>query len=153
MDPSWRRQHLPVPQGRVFPCSYQTLRLLNELENVMSKTAELEAETVAQKVEGVIEPQTHSVEPYISEQYAKGERDKLWRKVWLQAGRLEDIPEVGNYITYDILDDSLLIVRTTPDTVNAYYNVCSHRGRRLVDTPKGARNARGKRMKFVCGFH
>ena len=67
--------------------------------------------------------------------------------------RLEDIPEVGNYLTYDILDDSILIVRTAPDTVKAYYNVCSHRGRRLVDTPKGARNASGKRMKFVCGFH
>ncbi|MCK9564307.1 MAG: aromatic ring-hydroxylating dioxygenase subunit alpha, partial [Bacteroidales bacterium] len=83
----------------------------------------------------------------------RAERDKLWRKVWLQAGRLEDIPEVGNFITYDILDDSVLIVRTAPDTVKAYHNVCTHRGRRLVDTPPGARNARGKRTRFVCGFH
>ncbi len=30
---------------------------------------------------------------YISPEYAKAERDKLWRKVWLQAGRLEDIPK------------------------------------------------------------
>src|SRR5271163_3248973 len=104
---------------------------LKELEKVMSKTAELETETVAQTVENPPEPQTHNVQAYISEDYARAERDKLWRKVWLQAGRLEDIPEVGNYITYDILDDSLLIVRTAPETVKAYYNVCSHRGRRL----------------------
>lgn len=90
------------------------------------------------------------VEAYISEEYARTERDKLWRKVWLQAGRLEDIPEVGNYITYDILDDSVLIVRTAPDTVKAYYNVCSHRGRRLVDTPKGARNAVVMRRVRQC---
>src|SRR5271167_4086953 len=117
----------------------------------MNKTAELETATVAQTTEELPEPQTHGVEAYISEDYARAERDKLWRKVWLQAGRLEDIPEVGNYITYDILDDSVLIVRTTPDTIKAYHNVCSHRGRRLVDTPQGSRNARGKRMDFVCG--
>jgi len=54
----------------------------------------------------------HGVEAYISADYARAERDRLWRKCWLQAGRLEDIPEVGNYITYDILDDSVLIART-----------------------------------------
>lgn len=93
------------------------------------------------------------VEAYISEDYARAERDKLWRKVWLQAGRLEDISCVGNFITYDILDDSVLIVRTAPDAIKAYHNVCTHRGRKLVDTPKGARNARGDKLKFVCGFH
>jgi len=99
------------------------------------------------------EPVICPTEAYISEEYVRLERDRLWRKVWLQAGRLEDIPEVGNYLSYDILDDSVLIVRTAPDTIKAYHNVCTHRGRRLVDTPPGARNARGKRMNFVCGFH
>jgi len=124
----------------------------------MSTTAELERQTVSpaavpQGTQQLPAPQTYSVQDYLSEDFARAERDKLWRKVWLQAGRLEDIPEVGNYVTYDILDDSILIVRTAPDTVKAYYNVCSHRGRRLVETPQGARNARGKRLKFVCGFH
>jgi nitrite reductase/ring-hydroxylating ferredoxin subunit len=119
----------------------------------MNEIADLEPKTATSIADQLPEPETHGVEPYVSESYARAERDKLWRKVWLQAGRLEDIPEVGNFITYDILDDSLLIVRTAPDTVAAYYNVCSHRGRRLVDTPSGAHNASGKRMKFVCGFH
>ena len=119
----------------------------------MSKIAELEAQAAQPAGEERPEPETYGVEAYISAEYARAERERLWRKVWLQAGRLEDIPEVGNYLTYDILDDSVLIVRTAPDTVKAYYNVCSHRGRRLVDAPKGAHNARGKQMKFVCGFH
>lgn len=93
------------------------------------------------------------VEAYVSPDYARAERDLLWRKVWLQAGRVEDIPDVGNYITYDILDDSVLILRTAPDTIKAYHNTCTHRGRRLVDTPEGARNAHGCKMNFVCGFH
>ena len=41
------------------------------------------------------EPVTIPVEAYISETYARAERDKLWRKVWLQAGRIEEIPAIG----------------------------------------------------------
>jgi phenylpropionate dioxygenase-like ring-hydroxylating dioxygenase large terminal subunit len=98
-------------------------------------------------------PVRYPVDAYVSEQYVHLERDRLWRKVWLQAGRLEDLPEVGSFITYDILDDSILIVRTAPDTLKAFYNVCTHRGRALVDTPAGARNASGCQPKFRCGFH
>jgi len=93
------------------------------------------------------------VEAYVSEAYARAERDRLWRKVWLQAGRVSDLGEVGSYITFDIVDDSVLIVRTAPDTLRAYHNFCTHRGRTLVDTPAGQRNAAGKKLKFVCGFH
>jgi len=108
---------------------------------------------VVETAEDLVEPVTYGVEAYISEDYARAERDKLWRKVWQQAGRLEEIPEVGNFLTYDIMDDSIIVVRTAPDTIKAYYNVCSHRGRRLVDTPPGQKNATGDRTKFICGFH
>jgi phenylpropionate dioxygenase-like ring-hydroxylating dioxygenase large terminal subunit len=108
---------------------------------------------LVQTAEELTEPVTIGTEAYLSEEYARQERDKLWRKVWQQAGRVEEIPEAGNYLTYDILDDSIVIVRTAPDKISAYYNVCPHRGRRLVDTPKGARNACGKKKQFVCGFH
>lgn len=109
--------------------------------------------TQNQPTEDLAEPLTIGVEAYTSEAYARAEGEKLWSKVWLQAGRIEEIPEVGNFITYDILDESILIVRSAPDTIKAYYNVCVHRGRKLVDTKPGARNAQGKRKLFVCGFH
>jgi phenylpropionate dioxygenase-like ring-hydroxylating dioxygenase large terminal subunit len=117
----------------------------------MSESAERVEQDIVK--EEMSEPVIYSPEAYVSEDYARAERDKLWRKVWQQVGRIEEIPEVGNYLTYDILDDSILVVRTSPDQIRAYYNVCSHRGRRLVDTPKGAKAASGKRKNFVCGFH
>ena len=112
----------------------------------MNDNADTEKEILSEAV-------TIPVEAYVSEEYARAERDRLWRKVWQVAGRLEDIPEVGNFMTYEILDDSIVIVRTAPDQIRAYHNVCPHRGRRLVDTPKGARNARGLRSQFVCAYH
>lgn len=104
-------------------------------------------------VEDLSEPLVIPVEAYISPEYARAEGDKLWAKVWQHVGRVEEIPEVGNYITYDIANDSILIVRTARDTIKAYHNVCPHRGRKLVGTPHGANNACGKTKGFVCGYH
>src|SRR3954462_14366240 len=98
-------------------------------------------------------PVTIGVEAYISQDYARAERDRLWRRVWQQVGRVEDLPKVGSYLPYDILDDSILVVRTGPETFTAHHNVCVHRGRRLVDTPVGAKSACGQKKSFVCGFH
>jgi nitrite reductase/ring-hydroxylating ferredoxin subunit len=92
-------------------------------------------------------------EAYTSPDYARAEQDRLWRKVWLQAGRVEDIPEIGDFVTFEIMTDSVVIVRTAPDEIAAYHNVCPHRGRRLVDVPAGQRNARGTRKTFICGYH
>jgi nitrite reductase/ring-hydroxylating ferredoxin subunit len=103
--------------------------------------------------EGLERPVVIGPEAYTSPDYAQAEQDRLWRKAWLQAGRVEDIPEVGDFITFDILTDSVVIVRTGPDEISAYHNVCPHRGRRLVDVPTGKRNARGSRRNFICGYH
>src|SRR6201998_2389559 len=94
--------------------------------------------------EELSKPMTIGVEAYISENYARAERDRLWRKVWQQIGRVEELPEVGSYLTYDILDDSIIVVRTGQNEFNAHNNVWMHRGGRLIATPEGAKNARGR---------
>ena len=45
-----------------------------------------------QAAEELSDPVTIRVEAYISEDYARAERDKLWRKVWQQIGRVEELP-------------------------------------------------------------
>ena len=104
-------------------------------------------------VDDLAEALTFPVEAYISEDYARAEGDKLWAKVWQHAGRVEEIPHVGDYLTYDIGADSIVIVRSAPDTIKAFHNVCSHRGRRLIDAPPGSQCAHGHKKGFVCGFH
>src|SRR4051794_8443661 len=113
---------------------------LRSTEDVMSNVARTNEETEVPAAEEMSEPVTIGVEAYTSEDYARAERGALWTKVWQQVGRIEEIPEVGNFLSYDILDDSIIVARTAADTLRAYYNVCSHRGRRLVDTPAGAKN-------------
>lgn len=90
---------------------------------------------------------------YVSPEYARAEQERLWRKVWLQAGREEDLPDPGEFITFNIGPDSVIIVRQHDLTLKAFHNVCPHRGRRLVDVPIGKRSAHRRVRNFICGYH
>ena len=73
---------------------------------------------------------------YFSHPYMQREWEKLWTKSWLIAGVESDLPNVGDYFLFDIGDESIIVNRTD-DGFNAFYNVCSHRGTRLVQEPRG----------------
>jgi len=94
----------------------------------------------------VPEPESFGAEAYLSPDYARAEAEYLWPRVWQHACRLEDIPEVGDYVTYDVMDDTILVVRSAPDKISAFYNVCAHRGRRLAD-------GCGQVQEFRCSYH
>lgn len=96
---------------------------------------------------GTVEkPVTLSTEPYISAEYAREERDKLWLKAWQMACREEEIPNVGDFYTYEIQDQSVIVTRTAENEIRAYHNACRHRGRRLT-------NGTGRASQFICPYH
>jgi nitrite reductase/ring-hydroxylating ferredoxin subunit len=76
------------------------------------------------------------------------ERQFLWKKSWLYACHMDEIPRVGSYMLWDKTGSPILIVRTGNDGVRAYYNTCRHRGGPLVDGPTG--DVKGG---FTCKFH
>jgi nitrite reductase/ring-hydroxylating ferredoxin subunit len=94
----------------------------------------------------VTEPVVIPIDAYASREYAEAEGERLWSKVWQSACRLEEVPNVGDYVTYDIGDESIIVVRTAPDRIRAFYNVCQHRGRRLT-------SGCGHTRQFFCRFH
>lgn len=104
-------------------------------------------------VEDLSEPLTYGPEAFISPEYAREERELLWPKVWQHAGRVEDLVEPGSYLTYEIGDDSIIVIRTDEGKLNAFHNVCPHRGRRLIDSPSTENGSSGTKQQFVCGFH
>src|ERR1700736_3933042 len=69
---------------------------------------------------------THGIRSgrYTDPAFARLEYEKLWSRVWQVAARLDEIPEAGDYSTYDIGDQSVLIVRVDADTIKAYHNAC-----------------------------
>lgn len=105
---------------------------------------------------------TYGTEAFLSREYLEAEKKLLWPKVWQMVERLEDFPDVGDWITYEVADESIIVVRVAegdvPEAFRAFHNVCPHRGRQLVSVPDKmpgkVHSVRGKNRKnFICGFH
>ena len=86
------------------------------------------------------------VERFISREWHEREAARLWPRVWQFACREEHIPDVGSYVVYDIVNLSFVVMRTAPDEIKAYRNVCLHRGRQLKDYD-------GRCSELRCPYH
>jgi len=79
-------------------------------------------------------------------EYLRLENERLWTRVWQFACREEELKKPGDFVTYDIGEDSFIVTRALSGELKAYYNVCQHRGRRLTE-------GCGHTASFRCPFH
>ncbi|MDG1266171.1 MAG: aromatic ring-hydroxylating dioxygenase subunit alpha [Ilumatobacter sp.] len=84
---------------------------------------------------------------HTGQQFHDLEQDHLWTKTWVIAGRVEDVPEPGDYMTFDDLGVPLLVVRGTDGVIRCFYNTCQHRGAPVV------RDDRGSARRLRCQYH
>ena len=76
------------------------------------------------------------------------EVEKIFQSMWTCAGREDEIPEPGDYITRQIGNANVIIVRGEDRKVRAFYNNCRHRGTRICSEPSG--RVKGS---FQCPYH
>lgn len=86
-------------------------------------------------------------ERYTSDAFRQLEWDRLWTKVWLLGCPESDLAEPGNYVVTEIGRESIVLTRSEDGAVNAFYNVCSHRGNQV------AYGERGRTTTFKCSYH
>jgi Rieske 2Fe-2S family protein len=84
---------------------------------------------------------------YIDPDHFRLELDRVFGRMWICAGRVEEVSQVGDYVLRTIGDESLIITRASDDRVNAFFNVCRHRGTQVCDAPSG--HAR----RLQCPYH
>ena len=53
----------------------------------------------------------------------------------------------GDYFLFKVGDESIIVVRSDESTVNAFYNVCRHRGSLICTKPQG------RVARLTCGYH
>ena len=78
-------------------------------------------------------PQRYFVSPKIFAQ----EQEKIFSSQWMLAGHQSQIAEAGDYFTAEISGESLIIVRNKHGVIHGFYNVCRHRGSRLIEDKNG----------------
>lgn len=103
-------------------------------------------EVIRQSETEDIGPAQVPVRWYMDRQIHEMEKEKIWKKSWQMACRVDDIPAVGDTYIHKIVGLSFLIVRTAPDTVKAYWNSCPHRGAELASCPSSI-------SRIQCPFH
>jgi Rieske 2Fe-2S family protein len=84
---------------------------------------------------------------YHDELIYQADLQAFWRKGWLFAGHSCQIPNPGDYFTYDVDSDSVIIVRGDDGQVRAFHNVCRHRGSLVCPQPEGHVH------RFICPYH
>jgi len=72
-------------------------------------------------------------ERYTSYDYHRREVEKVWKRTWQVVCREDEIASKGDHFVYNVAGLSFLVVRSGEQTFKAFWNVCLHRGRRLVD--------------------
>ena len=88
------------------------------------------------------------VEYYTDQAWFDRERAELWRRFPIIVGHAAMLQKPGDHFTHDALGVPMLIVRGRDDQIRAFYNVCRHRGVRLVTDEDVKR-----RPGFTCPYH
>jgi Rieske 2Fe-2S family protein len=75
---------------------------------------------------------------YTDRAYYQREMETLFLRMWICAGRVEQVEKPGQYILRDVLGESIIITSNSSGQVNAFYNVCRHRGTTLCVEDQGS---------------
>ncbi len=84
---------------------------------------------------------------YIDPDYFKLDMEMIWYRDWLFIGHDCEVPRAGNYVTAQIGDYPVVVVRGRDGAIRAFHNTCRHRGHRVCTQERGAS------AKLVCPYH
>ncbi len=85
---------------------------------------------------------------YFNEELLELEIEELFRKRWQLACHVNEVPNPGDYTTFDIASERAVIVRGQDGVLRAFHNLCRHRGSRVVGDSKGH-----CRSAMICPYH
>ncbi|CAN5659415.1 aromatic ring-hydroxylating dioxygenase subunit alpha [soil metagenome] len=85
-------------------------------------------------------------EVYSSPEIYALEKEQIFMRDWLSVGRVEEIANVGDYMTFQVMNESIVVSRPAEGEVVAFMNQCLHRG---VEVAIGSGNAK----RFSCPYH
>lgn len=84
---------------------------------------------------------------YSSDEVYRQDLEQIWHKDWIFAGHTFEVAKPGQYMTLQVGDYPVVIVRSKDGEVRAFHNACRHRGAKVCEA------AQGKVAKLVCPYH
>ncbi|TNF64810.1 MAG: aromatic ring-hydroxylating dioxygenase subunit alpha [Rhodobacteraceae bacterium] len=84
---------------------------------------------------------------YMAPQVFTADRERIFFRDWHLAGHVSEIPDTGDYLLFDMLGESVVVLRDDAGAVRAFANVCRHRGARLCSQQTG------HVRRLTCPYH
>ncbi len=84
---------------------------------------------------------------YTDPRFFELEHAYIWRKSWLLAAHIDELPEPGSFMLWETAGQPVLLIHGDDGEVRAFYNTCSHRGAPVVT------ERRGSKKRFACPYH
>jgi phenylpropionate dioxygenase-like ring-hydroxylating dioxygenase large terminal subunit len=87
-----------------------------------------------------------STDRYSSPEYQACERELVWMKQWQVVGRVDSLPNAGDWKVYSVFDQSFVVVRGKDQKIRGFVNACTHRGNAICE-------GKGNAKRFTCPYH
>lgn len=82
---------------------------------------------------------------YVDSQYDQWDRQRLIRPSWQLAGHISQLQQTGDHLVHDLAGIPIIVVNTGQN-IEAFYNVCRHRGGPLAFES-------GNSKTLMCRYH
>lgn len=83
---------------------------------------------------------------YTDPAFLELEKEKIFWRTWQPVGRVDDVQRPGDFFTWEVTGEPLVIVRGKDDQLRGFFNVCQHRAAVVA-------NGRGNRKSLQCKYH
>jgi choline monooxygenase len=83
---------------------------------------------------------------YVDPAVLEFERQTIFSRTWQVVARRDQLAHAGDFVTANLLGETLLLARDQSGTLRGFYNVCRHRA---GPPAEGC----GNRRVFRCGYH
>ncbi|PGS50939.1 aromatic ring-hydroxylating dioxygenase subunit alpha [Bacillus sp. AFS041924] len=110
---------------------------------------ELSKEQLVNYLSDTVKPDEGSIPAYLLGDKAvyELEHEKVFLKTWVFLGHESEVPNSGDFMTRELAGYSIIISRDSNGEINAFYNMCTHRGMKLCRADKG------NKTLFTCPYH
>src|SRR5262245_50966130 len=89
-------------------------------------------------------PEMHAMIPvtlpawiYANDEFFALEREAIFLKTWQLVGHVSELKQPGDFLRFDLLGESAIVLRDKQGRLQAFHNVCRHRAYRLLDGDSG----------------
>jgi len=98
-------------------------------------------------IDGARQGSTQTRPFYCDDEIFDLDMEKVVMRKWLLIDHVSRIPETGQYFLYEVGQESIIVIRENDKKVNAFFNVCRHRGSRICLEPQG------EKRRLTCRYH